>query len=146
VTTGAGWKATHAVPLKSTVPCAAPKPAYAKAEAEAGEQLLKNAWRAVGLYDSDDEDEPPAATIKALPVSSSSFAGMSPSQKPAAIINKCAAQSDPAESRYRQAALIGLFNKDTGSKRPRMEQQTIPADTFKQGDFNAQAVAAHEMV
>jgi hypothetical protein len=146
VTIGAGWKTTHAVLLKSTVPCAAPKPAYAKAEVEAGEQLLKNAWRAVGLYDSDEEDEPTSFTINSLPVSSSSSADMSPSQKPAGIINKCAAQSDAAESRYRQAALIGLFNKDTDSKRPRMEQQTIPVDTFKQGDFNAQAVAAHEMV
>jgi hypothetical protein len=106
--------------------------------------LLKAAWRAVGLYDDDDdeEDEPPAVTAGGLPVSSSSSADMPPSQEPAKINNKWRMHCDAAEKSYRQAALTGLFSKDSGNKQLRTQQHTMSADEFKQGDFNAQTVAA----
>jgi hypothetical protein len=118
---------------------------------------LKAAWRAVGLYDDDDdaEDGPPAVTTGVtaggLPGSSASCANMPPPQEPAKINNKWTMQCDAVGKSYRQAALIGLFSKDSGIKQIRSQKHAMAADEFKQGDFNAQAVAApvhsnHDMV
>jgi hypothetical protein len=76
---------------------------------------------------------------------------MPPPQEPAKINNKWTMHCDDVEKSYRQAALIGLFSKDSGIKQIRSQKHAMAADEFKQGDFNAQAVAApvhsnHDMV